>query len=63
MFKTNGMESNHNIKAGTIGGTLLTVLATITKDDVLKTIIMAASGAAVSFCVSLLLKRLTKRWK
>jgi mannitol-specific phosphotransferase system IIBC component len=45
------------------GGTLLTIFATIQQEDILKTIIMAAIGAVVSFSVSLLMKALVKRWK
>ena len=35
-------------KAGTIGGTFLTVAANIDSGDVLKTIVLAAIGAIVS---------------
>ena len=45
-------------KAGTIGGTFLTVAANIQHGDVLKTIVLAAIGAIVSFSVSLLMKLL-----
>ena len=53
-------------KAGTIGGTFLTVAANIDSGDVLKTIVLAAIGAIVSFSVSLLMKlliiKLRKQW-
>ncbi len=52
------MENNTGTKAGTIGGTLVTLFANIHKDDIYKTIVLAGIGAAVSFCVSHLLKRL-----
>jgi len=43
---------------GTLFGTALTVLMNINSSDVIKTIVLAALGALVSFCVSLLLKHL-----
>ncbi len=45
-------------KAGTIGGTLLNIFYTIDVEDLSRTIILAAVGAAVSFVVSYLLKAL-----
>lgn len=48
---------NTSVRNGTISGTLLTIAATINKDDILKTAILAAIGAVVSFMVSLLLKQ------
>lgn len=50
-------------KRGTAGGTLLTILANITSEDLIKTVILAAVGAVVSFGVTLLLKLLIKRFK
>jgi mannitol-specific phosphotransferase system IIBC component len=50
-------------KAGTAGGTLLTILGNINSADLLKTGILAAVGAVVSFSVTLLLKFLIKRIK
>lgn len=50
------MDNNAGTKAGTIGGTLVTIFANINRDDVFKTAILAAIGAIVSFCVSHLLK-------
>ena len=41
---------------GTISGTLLSVGVTIDHQDYLKTIVLAAVGAAVSFVVSVVLK-------
>ena len=52
------MEGNEGTKAGTVGGTLLTVITNINKDDIFKTIVLAVIGAVVSFCVSYLLKKL-----
>ncbi len=51
------------MKAGTIGGTFLTVVVNIKGEDVIKTIILAAIGAAVSFSVSMLLKVAVKRFR
>ena len=47
---------DNTTKAGTAGGTLLTIFANITSEDVLKTVILAAIGAAVSFTVTIFLK-------
>ena len=50
-------------KAGTIGGTLLTVIANIQGVDIMNTCILATVGAVVSFCVSMALKWAVKRVK
>jgi mannitol-specific phosphotransferase system IIBC component len=50
-------------KAGTASGTLLSIFANINSGDVLKTAILAAIGAVVSFSVTLLLKLLVKQLK
>ena len=49
------------VKSGTAGGTLLTLWINIQQEDLLKTALLAAIGAAVSFSVSLFLKWLVKR--
>ena len=49
-------------KMGTAGGTLMIILANITTGDILKTVVLAAVGAVVSFGVSLLLRRMMK-WR
>ena len=54
---------DNNTKAGTAGGTLLTILFNITSEDVIKTAILAVIGAVVSFSVTVLLKFLVKRFK
>lgn len=46
---------------GTVSGTALTVLVNIGSSDIIKTVVLAALGAVVSFCVSVLLKRLTRK--
>ena len=43
-------------KAGTAGGTLLTIFANIQSGDILKTAVLAAVGAVVSFGSTILLK-------
>jgi hypothetical protein len=48
---------------GTAGGTFLSVLPNLHSEDVLKTIILAALGAIVSFIISILLKYLIKKHK
>jgi multisubunit Na+/H+ antiporter MnhB subunit len=59
------MDTNHNpdmaTRAGTIGGTLLVLLLHITSEEVLKTAVLAALGAVVSFFVSYVLNRIIKR--
>ena len=50
-------------KAGTAAGTLLTIFVNINSADLVKTGILAAVGAIVSFCVTILLKALVKRLK
>jgi len=61
------METNHNpdsaTKAGTFGGTLLILLLHITSEEVLKTMVLAAVGAVVSFFISYLLKRIIEKRK
>lgn len=61
------MSSNHHIEGGTIlgtvSGTVLTVAVNIGSSDILKTVILAAIGAVVSFGVSVLLKSLGKRFR
>lgn len=50
----------HTTAIGTLSGTLLTVIATIDTEDVLKTIFLAGIGAIVSFTMS---KFLTWIWQ
>jgi hypothetical protein len=61
------MSSHHNIESGTIlgtvSGTVLTVLVNIGSLDIIKTVVLAALGAVVSFSVSVLLKWLVKKFK
>ena len=53
--------SNVHERAGTVDGTLLVVLVEITGGELVKTAVMAAVGAAVSFAVSWGLQRWVKR--
>ena len=48
---------------GTAGGTFLSVFPNLHSEDILKTIILAALGAIVSFVISMLLKYLIKKHK
>lgn len=50
-------------KAGTIGGTFLSIFFNIDNEDLIKTALLAAIGAIVSFSVTLFLKFLIKRIK
>ena len=52
---------DHTTKVGTAGGTLLAIFGSISGEDLLKTAILAAVGAVVSFGVTLLLKFVIKR--
>jgi hypothetical protein len=54
---------DNSTKAGTIGGTLLTILVNIDGADLVKTGILAAVGAIVSYSVTRLLKFLIKLFK
>ena len=54
---------NNHTFYGTIGGTLLSLAASVQSADILKTIVLATIGAIASFMVSLLLKRLTRKRK
>ena len=54
---------DNTTKAGTIGGTFLSIFFNIDNEDLVKTGILAAIGAVVSFSVTLFLKFLIKRIK
>ena len=47
-------------RTGTFGGTLLVMLLQLNLNALLHTIVIAAVGAATSFCVSIALNQLTK---
>lgn len=49
---------NTSLKIGTLTGTLLTLLGSITWTDIEKTLVLGSLGAAISFIVSCFLKKL-----
>lgn len=53
-----GLIEGGSTRAGTAGGVLVIILANISSGDLLRTAVLAAFGAIVSFLVSLVLKRL-----
>ena len=57
------MNENSFAKAGTAGGTIIVILMNITTGDIIKTAILAAVGAIVSFGVSYVLKWVIERRK
>jgi hypothetical protein len=54
---------DNTTKAGTAGGTLLTIFGNISSQDILKTVVLAAVGATVSFSVTVMLKSIIKHFK
>jgi len=56
-MKTNNVQ----LSIGTGGGTLLSVLAQLGMHDIVKTAVLAAVGAVVSFAVSWMLQRWRRR--
>ncbi|MFD2555052.1 hypothetical protein [Sphingobacterium tabacisoli] len=50
------MKTNE-IRAGTLGGTLCSIWASVTLGDLLQTVVMAALGTLVSYLMSQLLDR------
>lgn len=57
----NDLSHGHTV-AGTAGGTLLVLLVKLSFSEMGHTVLLAALGATVSFGVSVLLKRLSKRY-
>ncbi len=57
------MSHLSNQNAGTVGGTFLAFVGMVDPNDMLKTAILAAMGAIVSFIVSAILKRIFKSKK
>ena len=51
---------DNTTKAGTVSGTLLTIFANINSEDLVKTALLAAVGALVSFSVTIALKALAR---
>ncbi|WP_139375413.1 hypothetical protein [Sphingobacterium nematocida] len=56
MYNKKDMKINE-IRAGTLGGTLCSIWASITLGDLFQTVIMAALGTLVSYAMSRLLQR------
>lgn len=50
-------------KMGTAGGFITVLLMNITADDLIRTAVLAGTGAAVSFFISVLLKYCMSRWR
>jgi hypothetical protein len=57
------MQSSNSTLFGTAGGTFLSVLPNLHSEDVLKTVVLAAIGAIVSFVLSMTLKFFVKKHK
>ncbi|GGG88437.1 hypothetical protein GCM10007415_23090 [Parapedobacter pyrenivorans] len=55
------MKTNHQLGIGTTGGTLLGIIGQLGMHDMLRTALLAAIGAVVSFAVTWLLQRLWRR--
>jgi hypothetical protein len=55
------MTTNQSTLFGTLGGTFLSIAPIIRSEDVIKTIILAALGAAISFFITLLLNFFIKK--
>ena len=51
----------NEIRAGTLGGTLCSLWASITLGDLLQTVIMAALGTLVSYAMSQWLQKRAKK--
>lgn len=54
---------DNTTRVGTVGGTLLTIMVNIHREDLLKTAVLAAIGAVVSFGVTVLLKMIIRFFK
>ncbi|MFY0653027.1 MAG: hypothetical protein JXQ96_13380 [Cyclobacteriaceae bacterium] len=50
-------------KAGTIGGSVMGLVGSIDSTDLVRTVVLAAVGAIVSFTVSMLLKWFARAWR
>jgi len=54
------MKTNQQLGIGTTGGTLLSMVGQLGVHDMLRTALLAAIGAVVSFAVSWLLQRMRR---
>ncbi len=57
------MKMDNKTLMGTAGGTFLSIVPSLSSDDIAKTVILATVGAVVSFTISLLLKSINKKHK
>ena len=57
------MQSSNPTLISTAGGTFLSVVPNLHSEDVLKTVLLAAIGAIVSFGISMVLKFFIKKHK
>ena len=57
------MTDNNHLVICTTGGTILSVLPNLQSEDIVKTVCLAAIGASVSFCVSVVLKIIFRKRK
>jgi hypothetical protein len=57
------MSEPINTKATTLGGTTVVLLANINSADIIKTVILSATGAIVSYIISLVMKKVVSWWK
>ena len=57
------MTASNPTLMGTAGGTFLRVVPNLNSEDVLKTVLLAAVGAIVSFGISMVLKFVIKKYK
>ena len=61
-MSTQGNIANGTI-LGTVSGTALTIVVNIGSSDIIKTVVLAALGAVVSFSMTVLLKWLLRKFK
>ncbi|EIA07087.1 hypothetical protein [Flavobacterium frigoris] len=57
------MTTSNPTLMGTAGGTFLSVVPNLHSEDVLKTVLLAAVGAIVSFGISMVLKFIIKKYR
>jgi hypothetical protein len=55
------MQTSNPTLIGTAGGTFLSMLPNLHSEDVLRTVLLAAIGAIVSFVLSMVLKFIVKK--
>jgi uncharacterized membrane protein YccC len=55
------MQTSNPTLIGTAGGTFLSMLPNLHSEDVMRTVLLAAIGAIVSFVLSMMLKFIVKK--